>query len=141
MFPSWVWFSIVEKCVFLQYCSDSSKKFNSIAAIYIYASEISYYSLSENDMVYRGLSHRSRDISNYNIKKDADSAEIYGNSSILNPNIFKILSHSIISNATFWKCITRTFICIYVNCFNRLRFHAEFSTKLQKRFDNSRNIT
>ena len=134
MFPSWVWFSIVEKCVFLQFCTDPSKKFNSIIAIYIYASEISYYSLSINDMVYRGLSHRSRDISNYNIKKDADSAEIYGNSSILNPNIFKILSHSIISNATFWKCITRTFICIYVNCFNRLRFHAEFSTKLQKTF-------
>ena len=31
---------------------------------------------SENAMVYRGLSHRSWDISNKNIKKDADSAEI-----------------------------------------------------------------
>ena len=134
MFPSWVWFSIVEKCVFLQYCSDSSKKFNSITAIYIYASEISYYSLSENDMVYRGLSHRSRDISNYNIKKDADSAEIYGNSSILNPNIFKILSHSIISNATFWKCITRTFICIYINCFIDLDFMLSSAQNCKKRF-------
>ena len=76
MFPSWVWFSTAEKSVFLQFCTDPSKKSNSITAIYIYASESSYYSLSENDMVYRGLSHRSWDISNYNIKKDADSAEI-----------------------------------------------------------------
>ena len=30
----------------------------------------------EMKMVYRGLSHRSRDISNKNIKKDANSAEI-----------------------------------------------------------------
>ena len=76
MFPSWVWFWLAEKSVFLQFCTDPSKKSNSITAIYIYASESSYYSLSENDMVYRGLSHRSWDISNYNTRKDADSAEI-----------------------------------------------------------------
>ena len=76
MFPSWVWLSITEKSVFLQFCTGPSKKSNSITAIYIYASESSYYSLSENDMVYRGLSHRSWDISNYNIRKDVDSAEI-----------------------------------------------------------------
>ena len=76
MFPSWVWLSIAEKSVFLQFCTDPSKKSSSITAIYIYASESSYYSLSENDMVYRGLSHLSWDISNYNIRKDADSAGI-----------------------------------------------------------------
>ena len=64
IFPSWFWFSVVEKSVFLQFCTDPSKKSNSITAIYIYASESSYYSLSENDIVYRGLSHRSWDISN-----------------------------------------------------------------------------
>ena len=67
MLPSWVWFSIIEKGVFLQFCTDPSKKSNSITAIYMHASEISYYSLSENDMVYRGMSHRSWDISNKNI--------------------------------------------------------------------------
>ena len=76
MFPSWVWFSIVEKSVFLQFCTDPSKKSNSVTVIYIYASESSYYSFSENDMDYRGLSHRSWDISNYNVRKDADSVEI-----------------------------------------------------------------
>ena len=32
----------------------------------------------------------------------------------------------------FWKSIMRTSKCSYVNCFNRLRFLAEISTKLQK---------
>ena len=49
---------------FLQFCADLRKKPKFIKAIYIYGSESSYYSLSENDMVYRGLSHRSWDISN-----------------------------------------------------------------------------
>ena len=37
----------------------------------------------------------------------------------------------------------RTFRCIYVNCFNRLRFLAEVSTKLKKctSLDNLRTIT
>ena len=39
------------------------------------------------------------------------------------------MSHSIINNTIFWKCITRTLRCIYVNNFNILRFLAEFSTK------------
>ena len=36
----------------------------------------SHYTLSETVMVYKGLSHRSWDINDENIKKDADSAEI-----------------------------------------------------------------
>ena len=50
MFPSWI---MVFKL---------SKKYRkSVKAIYIYASESSRYTLSENAMIYRGLSHRSRD--------------------------------------------------------------------------------
>ena len=37
---------------FLQFCADFSKEFNFVKAIYIYASESSYYTLSENGMVY-----------------------------------------------------------------------------------------
>ena len=36
-----------------------------------------------------------------------------------------------INNTIFWKHVTRPFRCIYVNCFNRLRFLAEVSTKLK----------
>ena len=49
-----------KKVQFLQFCADLiSKKPEPVKAIYTYASEISHYTLSENDMVYRGLSHRS----------------------------------------------------------------------------------
>ena len=65
-------------------------------------------------------------------KKDADTAEIYQSSSTSNSNISETVSHSITNDNTFWKCVTRPFRCIYVNCFNRLRDLAEFSTKLHK---------
>ena len=64
MFLSWVLVcKLSKKVYFLQFCADLSKKSKSVKAIYIYASESSHYTLSENDMVYRGLSHRSWDIS------------------------------------------------------------------------------
>ena len=48
-----------KKMYFLQFRADLSQKPKSVKAIYIYGSESSYYSFSENDMVYRGLSHHS----------------------------------------------------------------------------------
>ena len=63
MFPSWVMvLKLSQKGRFLQFCADLCKKSKSIKAIYIYASESSHYTLSENAMVYRGLSHLSWDI-------------------------------------------------------------------------------
>ena len=50
-----------------------------------------------------------------------------------NTHTSETISHSIINNTNFWKCVTRLFRCMYdANCFNRLRFLAEVSTKLQK---------
>ena len=64
MFPPWVMaHKLFKKVCFLQFCADISKKPKSVKVIYIYASTISYDTLSENDMVYRGLSHRLWDIS------------------------------------------------------------------------------
>ena len=54
----------LSKKVHLQFCADLSKKSMSAKAIYIYASESSHYTLSENAMVYIGLTHCSQDISN-----------------------------------------------------------------------------
>ena len=65
-----------KKVQFLEFCADLSKKSKSIKAIYIYASESSLFTLSENGMVYRVPSHRSWNISNQNVKQDSDSAEI-----------------------------------------------------------------
>ena len=50
---------LFKKVHFLQFCADLSKKSKSVKAIYIYASERSHYTLSENAMVYRVLSHCS----------------------------------------------------------------------------------
>ena len=48
-----------KKLYFLEFCADLSKKSKSVKAFYIYASESFHYTLSENDMVYRGPNHRS----------------------------------------------------------------------------------
>ena len=51
MFPSWVMVRKLSKKVhFSQFCADLSQKSKSVKVIYIYASESSHYSLSENDM-------------------------------------------------------------------------------------------
>ena len=51
IFPSWVMVTKLSiKVHFLHFCAGLSKK--SIKAIYIYASEISRYALSENGIVY-----------------------------------------------------------------------------------------
>ena len=52
-------FKLSKKVHFLQFCADLSKKAISAEAVYIYASESSHYTLSENAMVYRSLDHRS----------------------------------------------------------------------------------
>ena len=64
-----------KKCIFLQFYAYLSKKQKSVKIIYIHVPESSHYTHSENGMIYRGLSRRSWDISNQNIKKDTDSAE------------------------------------------------------------------
>ena len=62
MLPSWVIVLKLSKNVqLLQFCADLSKKPNSVKVIYLYASENSYYTLSENDMVYMDLSYSWRD--------------------------------------------------------------------------------
>ena len=77
MFPLWVSVSKFSKKVhFWQLCAVLSKKSKPVKAIYKYVSESSHYSLSENAMVYRGLSHSSWDISKSKYQKDVDLAEI-----------------------------------------------------------------
>ena len=81
-------------------------------------------------MVYRGLSHHLWDISNY--QKRCWLSRNLTSSSISNINIFKTLSHSIVNNNIFWKCVAKPFRCIYVNWFNILRFFCWSQHKIEK---------
>ena len=64
-----------KKCIFEILCSLNEKP-KSVKVICVYASEGSHYTLSENDMVNRSLSHHFWDISDQNIKKDANCTGI-----------------------------------------------------------------
>ena len=65
-------------------------------------------------------------------KKILTQLKFLKNSSTSNTHTSETVSHSIINNANFGKCIMRLFRCIYVNCFNQPRFLAGVSTKLQE---------
>ena len=55
MFLTWVMvLKLSKKVHFLQFCADLSKKPKPVKAIYMYWPESSQYTLSENDIVYRG---------------------------------------------------------------------------------------
>ena len=58
-----------KKVSFLQFCGYLNKKPKPVKAIYIHARERSRYALSENDIVYRGLSHRYYEILAIKISK------------------------------------------------------------------------
>ena len=47
-----------KKCIFCNF-ADINKEPKPVKAIDIYPSKSSHYTLSENDIVYRGLNHRS----------------------------------------------------------------------------------
>ena len=61
-FPPWVMALKLTKIVhFLQICTDLSKRFKSIKAIYLYPSERLHHALPENSYFYRGLNNSSQD--------------------------------------------------------------------------------
>ena len=107
----------------MQFCADFSQKPKSVKAIYIYEAENSYYSLSEKNMVYRGLSHHSF--------KTMLTQQEFNKVLRFQTDNFKTLSHSIVNNNIF-NNVTRPFRCIYVNCFNILRFFCWGQNKIEK---------
>ena len=120
------------KLHFLQFCADLSKKSTSIKAIYIYASGRSRYTFSENGIVYYAITYCFGDISIWNWRILLNFCRISTFFDILIANISWTVARTPINHTIFWKSVMRTFRCIYVNCFNRLRFLAEVSTKFSK---------
>ena len=131
MFPSWVMVLKLSKRVhFLQFCADLSKKCRSIKDIYIYASERSRYALSENGIIYYAMTYCFGDISVWSRRILLNFCWVSIFSNILIANISWMVAWTTIDHTIFWKNRKRTFRCTYINCFNRLRFLAEVSTKL-----------
>ena len=72
--------------------------------------KFSLYSF-ENVIAFTGLTQRLWDIN--------DLSKFFQLQTLIYP---KHKSHSIINNTILWKCVSIPLRCIYVNCFNRLRF-------------------
>ena len=129
MFFSWVMvLKLSKKVHFLQFCTDLTK-FNSIEAIYTYASQRSPYTLSENGIVYNAMIYCFGDIRAWSWRISLNFCR-FSIFNILITNISWTVAQTPINHTIFSKNVVRTFRCIYEICFNWLRFLAELSTKL-----------
>ena len=144
MFPSWVMVLKSSKKVhFLQFSTALSKKFKSIKAIYIYASERSRYALSENGIVYCAMTYYFGDISVWSRRILLNFCWVSIFFDILIANISWTVAQTPINHSIFWKSVMRTFRCIYVNCFNNLDFLLRSAENCKKCtfLDNLQTIT
>ena len=116
----------------MQFDADLSNKFKSVKALYIYASERSRYALSENDFVHYSMSTVSEILKAWSRQILLNCCWVSIFFDILIANISWTVAQTPINHIIFWRSLMRTFRCIYTSCFNRLRFLAENSTKLQK---------
>ena len=133
MFPSWVMvLKLSKKVHVLQFCADFSKKSKSMKAIYIYASERPRYALSENDIIYYAITYCFGDISVWSQRILLNFCWVSIFFYVLIANISWTVARTPINHSIFWKSAMRTLRCIYVNCFNRIRFLAEVNTNLWK---------
>ena len=115
---------------FLQFCADCSKK--SIKAIYIYASETSRHTFSENSSVYYVVTYCFGDIIVWSWSPLLKFCWVRIFLDILIVKISWMVAQTLINHIIFWKSVMKTFRCIYVNGFNKLSFLAVVGTKLQK---------
>ena len=112
-----------------------------IKAVYIYASERSRCTLSENGFVYYAMTYCFGYIKvwSWRILLNFCWVSIFFDILITNISwtvaqtpINQYVSQTPINHIIFWKSVMRTFRYIYVNCFNRLRFLAEVNTDCKK---------
>ena len=131
MFPSWVMVLRLSKNLsFFAICADLRKKSKSIKAIYLYASERARFTISENGIAYYAMTYCFGDISVWSQKILLNFCWVSIFFDILTANISWTMTQTPITHSIVWKSVMRAFRCIYVNCFSRLRFLAEFSTIL-----------
>ena len=129
MFLAWVMVLCLKKWIFYQFCTGLSKKCKSVKATYMYASE-----RSRKDLIlkaYYAMTYCFGDIIVWSRKilLNFCSGSIFFD--IVIANISRNVPQTPINHIIFWKSVMRTFRCLYVNYFNRLRLHAEVSAKLQ----------
>ena len=104
----------------MKFCADFSKKSKSIKEIYIYGSERSRYSLSENgiDYDYCTMNFYLGDISVWNWRNLLNFCWVSIFFNILIVNFSWTVAQTPINHSIFWNSVMTTFRCIYVNCFN-----------------------
>ena len=135
VFPFWVMvFKLSKKVHFWQICAELCKKPKSVEAIYIYIDLKVLITLFQKMIWFIEVWATVYDILAIRISKMMLTQQKFNNVLQIQTQTSEAISHSVINNTIFWKCVTIPFWCIHVNCFNYFnRFFVEVSIKSQKR--------
>ena len=96
---------------FFQFCADLSKKSKCIKTIYIYTSERSRCTLSENGIVYHALIYCFGDIRVWSQRTLLNFWRVSIFFDILIASIFWTVAQTPINHTIFWKGVMRTYRC------------------------------
>ena len=119
-------------CILWSSFDPKQTKSKSIKVIYIYASERSRYVLLENGIVYYAMTYYVGDIRVWIWRILLNFCWVSIFFDIVIANISWTVAKTSINHIIFWKSVLGTCRCIYLTCFNILRFLSEVSTILQK---------
>ena len=130
MFPSWVMVvKLFKKVIFCNFVLTSTRNLN-LFKQFTYMHLKGLVTLSENSIVYYAITYHFGDISvwSWEILLNFCCISIFFD--IIIVKFSWTVSQTSINHIIFWKTVMGTFRCIYVNCFNRLKFVKNFCTKL-----------
>ena len=136
-FPSWVMVLEFSKKVHF-FCNFQLALVRNLTLLkqftytHVYASERSCYGLSEDGIAYYAMTYCFEDTRVWSRRILLKFCWVNNFFDILIANILRTVTRTSTNHIIFWKSVMKTFRCIYVNCFNRLRFLAEVRTNSKK---------
>ena len=147
IFPSWVMvLTLSKEVIFLQFSAGSARNLSLLEQFtYMHLKDLVRY--IQKMVLSIILQLTVSEILGLEVEEfyiSADSASFFD---ILIANISWTVSQIPINHIIFWKSVMRTFRCIYVNCFHRIRFLAQnckictFLDNLRKEHNPGRKVT
>ena len=130
-------FNPMKKCIFCNFVLTSARNFGLLKqftylhlnGLLMHFQKMVVFILPHYDCVYT-MTYCLRDIRVWSWRIRFNFCRVRIFFDFLIANISWAVVQTLINHTMFWRSVMRTSRCIYINCFNRLRFLPEITTKL-----------
>ena len=130
-------FNPMKKCIFCNVVLMSARNFGllkqftylHLSGLLMHFQKMVVFILPHYDCVYT-MTYCLRDIRVWSWRIRFNFCRVRIFFDFLIANISWAVVQTLINHTMFWRSVMRTSRCIYINCFNRLRFLPEITTKL-----------